>query len=210
MIFNSDMKPNNKNPNSGHPVDKNRDYGYPDHGRGNYKRQDRKNQEILEKRAKALAKKPEKQNNYGQTLEVVEFMLDKERYGIEAEYIQEIHPLKEYTPLPFTPSFVMGIINIRGQILSIIDIKIFFDLPKKGIIDQKKVIIVHANEMNTGILVDSIISVETIPIKDIQPPILTLSKINADFLRGIATGPLIILNVQKIFSDKRMIIHDET
>src|ERR1700722_16299380 len=68
-------------------------------------------------------------------LEVVEFVLGPEHYGIESNHIREIHPLNEFTPLPCTPSFVLGLVNVRGQILSIIDIKKLFDLPEKGLTD---------------------------------------------------------------------------
>lgn len=90
---------------------------------------------ILKERARLLAQEPEKKEA-GDTIEILEFSLAHERYGIETSFIREVYPLKEYTPLPCTPAFVFGLINVRGQVLSIIDMRKFFELPEKGISDH--------------------------------------------------------------------------
>lgn len=162
---------------------------------------------ILRHRAKELAKRPEIEEDTGSCLEIVEFQLAHERYGIEAGYIREVWPLKDYTPLPFTPPFIMGIINVRGQILSLMDIKKFFDLPDKGLTDLNKVIILHDNEMELGILADMIIGVQSVPLKNIQLRLATLSGINASYLKGITKDRLVILDSKKILSDKKIIVH---
>ena len=71
-------------------------------------------QKILRARAQALAREPEAEEAARRTLEVVEFLLAYETYGIESSYVREVYPLKAFTPLPCTPPFVLGIINIRG------------------------------------------------------------------------------------------------
>ena len=76
---------------------------------------------ILEIRAKALAK--EEVSSTDEYIEVVEFMISYEKYGLETKYVSEVYPLTDITPLPCTPPFVMGIINLHGQIMSIIDLK---------------------------------------------------------------------------------------
>jgi purine-binding chemotaxis protein CheW len=104
---------------------------------------------ILRERARILAREMEKKREGG-TLEVVEFLLAKEHYGIESSAIREVYPLKDYTPLPCVPSFVLGLLNVRGRIISVIDIKRFFDLPEKGISDLNKVIILQDDKMEFG------------------------------------------------------------
>ncbi len=89
----------------------------------------------------------------------MKFLLTHENYGIESVYVREVHPLKELTPLPCTPSFVLGIINVRGQILSVIDLKKFFDLPAQEPTSLNKVIIFHNNRIEFGILADAVIGV---------------------------------------------------
>ena len=86
---------------------------------------------VLKERATALARE-EKEEKTGQSVEIVVFILATERYGLETSYIEEVWPLKDFTPLPGTPAFVLGIINVRGRIVSVVDIKKFFDMPEKG------------------------------------------------------------------------------
>src|SRR5439155_25417175 len=123
--------------------------------------------------------------------------------------VREVYPLKELTPLPCTPPFVLGIINVRGKILSVIDIKKFFDLPEKGLTDLNKVIIVHADEMELGILADALLGVRAIPLEELQPSLPTLTGIRAEYLKGVTKDRLVILDTEKILSDKGIIVHEE-
>ena len=87
---------------------------------------------ILQERAKNLAREGPADQGARKQLDVVEFLLAYERYAIESHWVREVHPLKEITPLPGTPAFVLGIINVRGRIVSVVDLKAFFDLPVRG------------------------------------------------------------------------------
>lgn len=164
---------------------------------------------ILKKRAQVLARAPKGEEDAGECLEVVEFLLAYEKYGIESAYIREVYPLKDLTPLPCTPPFVLGIINVRGQILSVIDLKKFFDLPGKGLTDLNRVIIIQAENMEFGILADAILSIRLIPVSEIQASLPTLTGIRAEYLRGVTSDRLVVLNVAKILSDPGLIVHEE-
>ncbi len=129
-------------------------------------------------------------------------------YGIESCHIREIHPLSEFTPLPSTPAFVLGLVNVRGQILSIIDIKKLFDLPEKGLTDLNKVIVVHANQMELGILADAIVGVRSIALEEFQPALPTLTGIRAEYLKGITKDPMVVLDVEKILSDEKILVNE--
>ncbi|MDA8325786.1 MAG: chemotaxis protein CheW [Nitrospiraceae bacterium] len=83
---------------------------------------------ILRKRALALAKEPEAPDS-GEHIDVLEFLLARERYAVESSYVREVWPLKDLTPVPCTPPFVLGIIGVRGRILSVLDLKKFLNLP---------------------------------------------------------------------------------
>ncbi len=164
---------------------------------------------ILKARADLLARQSGAARETGEVIEIVEFMLANERYGIESSFVREVYPLRDYTPLPCTPTFVLGLINIRGQILSIIDIKKFFDMAENGISDLNNVIIVQQYNMEFGILADSILGVRDIGIKDIQPPLPTLTGIREAFLKGITADRGVILDAKKLLADKRIIVHEE-
>lgn len=162
---------------------------------------------ILRTRARLLAQEPEQVVGEGIALEVVEFLLAQERYGIESAYIREIYPLKEITPVPCTPPFVLGIINLRGQILSVIDPKKFFNLPDQAV-EARKVIVVHTPEMELGILVDAVLGVQAIPAGQIQPSLFTSSGITESYFHGLTAERLIILDVAKILNDPRLIVYE--
>jgi purine-binding chemotaxis protein CheW len=164
---------------------------------------------ILKERAKALAREPKENEAAEAQLEVVEFLLAYERYAIESSYVREVHPLKELTPLPGTPPFVLGIINVRGRILSVVDIKKFFDLPEKGLTDLNKVIILQSDEMEFGVLADVILGVRTIPLGELQPSLPTLTGIREDYLRGVTGERVVILDAEKLLSDPKMIVHQD-
>ena len=165
--------------------------------------------EILKTRASELAREVEKKEKDETHLEVVEFLLANERYALELDFIREIYPLKEFTALPCTPNFVMGIINVRGQILSIIDLKKFFSLPEKGFTDLDRILILRSDEKEFGILADEILGVQSIPISDIQPSLPTLSGIRDKYLKGITVERIVILNGEKILSDTEIVVHEE-
>ncbi len=165
-----------------------------------------KKAEILKARARALAKEAEKVDKDESYLEVVEFLLAHEKYALELTNIREVCHLKDLTPLPGTPSFVVGIINVRSQILSIIDLKKFFELPEKGITNLNRVIILHSDEMEFGILADEILGVRSIPLKNIQASLPTLTGIREKYLKGVTRDRVVVLDGGKILSDPKMVV----
>src|SRR5712692_1713421 len=140
---------------------------------------------VLRARAMELAREAEQEKTAEETMEIVEFLLAHEKYGIQSSYVREVCPLKELTPVPCTPPFVLGIVNVRGQVLSVIDIKKFFDLPEKGLTNLNKVIILRNDKMEFGILADLILGVRFIPVSQIQPSLPTLTGIREHYLKGV-------------------------
>jgi purine-binding chemotaxis protein CheW len=171
--------------------------------------EDSEKHKILRERAKKLAIEVTADDAGEETLEIVAFMLSGERFGIESFYIREVYPLKEFTPIPCTPAFVLGVFNVRGQVLSIVDIGRFFDLPGKGITDLNKVIVLSSDGMEFGILADDILGVSIVPVKDIQESLPTLTGIRAEYLKGVTNDRVIILDAPKILADKNLIVHQE-
>lgn len=166
--------------------------------------------EILHSRAEAFSREPEKKDEDQNTIEILEFVLAYERYGVESSFIQEVYPMKTFTQLPCTPPFVLGIINARGRIISVLDIKKFFDLPEKGLTDLNKVIILHSAKMEFGILADAISGMRKIPLAKLQQELPTLTGIRADFLKGVTPDGIIILDGEKFLNDNKIIINDES
>ena len=168
-----------------------------------------KKRTILKSRAKRLAQELEKRGADTDYLEVLEFLLANEAYAIETMFVREVYPMTELTTLPCTPAFVCGLINIRGQILTVIDMKKYFDLPEKGITNLNKVIVVRKDAMELGILADEIIGIRNIPVSELQPPLSTMSGIHAEYLKGVTGERLIVLDMERFLTDRKIIVQEE-
>lgn len=168
--------------------------------------EERKN--TLRARAARLAVEPEKKAAAKEFIEVVEFLLANEKYAVESGYVREIYPLNEITPVPCTPNFVIGIVNVRGQILSVIDIKRFFDLPEKGLTNLNKVIILHSGDMEFGIMADAIVGVRNLNLNEIETSLPTLTGIRKEYLMGITRDREVLIDAGKLLADKGIIVDE--
>jgi purine-binding chemotaxis protein CheW len=168
-----------------------------------------KAQSILQNRAEELATEHREERIDENAIEVLEFILANEHYAVESIYIREVYPMREFTQIPGTPPFVLGLINIRGQILSVIDIRRFFDLPVKGLSDMNRVMVIQTPKMEMGVLVDRIIGVRHVSQDMLQPSLPTLTGIRAEYLRGISCDGLVVLDVQKMVADPKLAVNEE-
>ena len=164
---------------------------------------------VLKARAIALAKEPEKVDNENQFLEIISFRLASETYGIETKYIREVYPLKDFTPIPGTPSFVLGMANIRGRILSVIDLKKFFNLPEKGLGELNKIIIVRNEIMEFGILANSIIGTASLNINDLQTSLPALSEKRNVYIKALTNDRTALLDMEKILNDQDIVVNQD-
>ncbi len=165
--------------------------------------------QILRARAVALARPPESKPAAETQLDVLEFRLAAERYAVEIRHVREVYPLMELTPLPCVPNFVLGVVNVRGRILPVFDLRRLFGLPDQGITDLHRIILVGNEDLEFGLLADVIGSVRSIPLATLQPSLPTLSGIHADYLKGVTPESLVVLNLDRILSDPKIIVHDE-
>jgi purine-binding chemotaxis protein CheW len=165
--------------------------------------------QILRDRARRLSRIPAVIDIASDSLEVLEFRLAQESYALETHYVSEVYPLKDLTPLPGTPAFMLGIVNVRGRIMPVIDIKKFFELPDKGLTDLHRIILVKGNDLELGLLADAIVGVQTVAISQLQVSLPTLTGIRSDYLKGVTAERLIVLDLNRILTDPRIIVHEE-
>jgi purine-binding chemotaxis protein CheW len=164
---------------------------------------------ILKARASALAREPGEVHGDDGGLEAVEFRLSYEQYAIESRYVREVYALESFTPLPCTPRFVLGIANLRGEILSVIDLKRFFDLPEKGLTDLNKLVVLRWGDMLLGILADAIVGVRRVPLADLQPSLPTLTGIREKYLKGVTPQRTVILEAEKLLMDESIVVQEQ-
>jgi len=165
--------------------------------------------QLMEERARELAREPERPQEEIDSLTVLEFDLAYEKYAIDLAHIREVYPLRDITPIPCTPRFIKGMVNLRGQILTVIDLKAFFRLPERGFSDMNKVIVVHVGGMETGILADAIGEVRSLSLDALQASLPTLAGIEESYVRGVTAEGLVVLDVTRILCDKGIVVNDE-
>jgi purine-binding chemotaxis protein CheW len=130
-------------------------------------------------------------------LQLVTFMLGVEEYGIPISQIQEIDRLSRITKVPKAAHFVEGITNLRGEVIPVLDTRKRFDLEVKPADDRTRIIIVELGGVKTGLIVDSVREVLSLPRQDLAPPPGAISSgINQQFISGIG----------KVDNGKRMIV----
>ncbi|MBK6999225.1 MAG: purine-binding chemotaxis protein CheW [Rhodoferax sp.] len=166
-------------------------------------------QRILHERALALAKENTSLATEEAYLEVTSFHLGREQYAFESRMIREIVRLREYTPLPCVPPFIAGILNLRGWIISLLDLRQVFGLPGASITESTQVIVLSDNDMEFGVLIDAIDGVSHIPLSCIQQHAPMLDHQHHKYVRGVTTERMIILDAQQLLHDPLLRVQEE-
>lgn len=163
-----------------------------------------KEQEILKKRAVELAISLDEEKTNFETVEIVEFQLSDERYAIESTSVREVYSLKEFTQLPSIPKYILGVMNIRGEVITVVDLKNLFEIPKKELQTLQKVIVIEENNLVLGILVDNIVGVYLLNKREIKQGVPTLTDIRSEFLLGVTKDQLVIIDAIKFINDIKL------
>ncbi len=174
-------------------------------------------QRIWARRAAQLARVPV-QEEEGEQIELVLVRLGREVYGLDAGFVLDIRPAGQITRVPRVPDWVAGVVNLRGRILSVLDLSRFFGLPEEG--DAGHLVVVETPEMEIALLVDDVLAVEALPASKIQEASDTLCSIRPEYVRGVAecqsvstpangAGMLVVLNLPALLADKRLIVEEE-
>ena len=165
---------------------------------------------ILKNLAIAMAQEPEQKRAASATIGVIAFTLATETYAIESAFVREVYPLRDFTALPGVPPYIFGIINVRGQILPVVDLKKFFNLPEKGLGDLNRVIILYDNQMEFGILADVVNGAQAISVEDILVAPPTITGTGEKYFKGVTKEHIIILDAENILNDEKIIVNQET
>ncbi len=166
-------------------------------------------QEILRQRAVALRGKKTEHTAYGESQMVVAFLLAPERYAIESVYVSEVLTLDKLTVIPGAPSFITGVINLHGKIISIVNLKILFNLKKSGITQLNKIIVLKWDRTEFGIVTDEIEGTFQMCLTSLSSPPSTVNGIEAEYIKGITPNGIIILNAEHILTNKALIVNQK-
>lgn len=166
-------------------------------------------EKILQERAERLSHSKGQIGLFFNELNSMVFLLDNEKYALELSYIREVTLIKEWSPLPCVPRFVVGLMNLRRQILPIFDLRIFFDLPAPKISHENRVIILENEGSPFALLTDGILEVSSIDLSQLMPPLPTLTGVRQEFLKGISADGVLLLDGDRLMTSPRLIIDDD-
>jgi purine-binding chemotaxis protein CheW len=136
-------------------------------------------------------------------IKVIVFRLKEEEYGVEVNQVRSIERMQKITRVPRTAPFVKGVINLRGVVTPIINLRSRFDLEEEVDTESTRIIIVALDDMEVGLIVDAANDVIDVPVDAIEPPPEVVGGIEADYLRGVAKLDqrlLILLNLDKVLN----------
>ena len=136
--------------------------------------------------------------------QVVVFSLGQERYGVDISTVRRIIPIQKIVPVPRCPDFVEGIINLRGRIIPVLDLRRHFGLERRPRGEDERIVWVELGADSVGVIVDSVSSVTRIPEDSIQPAAHVVIGPDVEYIEGIAKigdDLVILLDLTRIIKD---------
>ncbi len=137
------------------------------------------------------------------------FCLDSERYALDSVYLREIVLLKELTPLPTVPPYVAGIFNLRGQIVTALDLRVLLGMPPKPWPLPVPALVLGTTASQFALLADSILGTERFPPQQLQKTLVGLSEIREKYWKGVLPGRLALLDGAKLLGDETLLVKEE-
>ena len=135
----------------------------------------------------------------------VTFHLENEKYGIKVMQVQEVLRMTEIAPVPGAPHYVLGIINLRGNVVTVVDTRRRFGLPDAEADDETRIVIIEADNNVVGILVDSVAEVVDLKSSEIETAPNVGNDESSKYIQGVSSRDdelLILVDVNKLLSDE--------
>jgi purine-binding chemotaxis protein CheW len=162
---------------------------------------------ILEERAAALARSSDSDESSGETISLVVLAVGDERYGVEVQDVQEIDQLEKLTPIPGTPAFWAGVVNLRGSMYPVLDIERYLGLPATDGAENPKVALVSRGGLSVGLLVDEVAEIRKVRTSEIGPPVADGSS-KAEVVRGVTPDMLSVVDLEALLGDPALVVED--
>ncbi|MDR7122697.1 chemotaxis protein CheW [Rheinheimera soli] len=163
--------------------------------------------QALQKRTAALAEKPAEGSL--QLVEVLRFDIGTERYAIHSTYVSEVLPIYQITALFDLPAYMAGICYVRGRVVSVLDLRILFQLPGVGLTDRNMLVLLKNEQMEFGLLVDVIIGIQLLDLTGLNKSLPNLDPIRLRYLQGVTRDQTIFLDGHALLTDPELIISQE-
>lgn len=163
---------------------------------------------LMDERARALARPPAPREA-ADVRDVLTFALGAERYAIETRYVREVVRLAEFSPVPGAPEFVLGVTNLRGEILCLVDLRKFFDVSSKGLTDLSRMVVMGIERAEFGVLVDETFEIAKLPPDHIVPAPESVAGVGREYLLGVTREALIALDGAAVLRDPQLYVNQD-
>jgi purine-binding chemotaxis protein CheW len=164
---------------------------------------------ILQERAQELARPLEDTHTATQMLDLVVCALAGARYGMAMAHVLEVIPLRELTPVPGAPPFVVGVMHHRGNLLPILDLSRLLALAGQDVTQGSRVVAVEVDGMTFGMLVEAVEATLQIAVSEVVPLPATLTDERTPWLQGVTTGMVTVLDMVALAHDPRVVVNEE-
>ena len=137
------------------------------------------------------------------TIQVVSFKLGSEEYGVDIAQVQEINRMVAVTHVPRGPQFMEGVINLRGQLIPIIDLRARFGMARAEHTKNTRIVVTEIGAKRVGMVVDSVSEVLRLPVEDIEPAPEMITGVDTEYIRGVGKIEdrlIILLDLARIIS----------
>jgi purine-binding chemotaxis protein CheW len=161
---------------------------------------------VMEDRARALARIPTAPPGATEVIEVATFSVANEHYAIETRHICEVARFVDVTPVPGAPDFFAGLLNLRGEILAVFDLRRFFGLTSGEVSELSRVIVLGRDCVEFGMLAGALGEVRTVRIDELHELPGSVAGISREFVRGVTARALVVLDGAAMLHDDRLFI----
>ncbi len=161
-------------------------------------------EEVLRERAARLAQ-IEEVEEHADHLKLLVLLLDDEWYAVEVTCVREVLHGAEITRVPCTPSYVLGIISVRGEIVSVCDVKEALGLTLEPTMGKPPIVVVEVGDVVTGLAADEVADIVEIPTASLEPALTAVDRFGAEYISGEAMieGKLVaVLNVERLVAQE--------
>jgi purine-binding chemotaxis protein CheW len=155
---------------------------------------------LLKLRAERLASVPV-DTQQGDQIEVIICRLGDERYAVETRVLRAVQWTGAATPVPSTPDYVLGLVSIRGEIITLLELAAMLGLPTRSISSQtgtRPALLIGLSGVRAGLVVDEVLGVDQMRLDTLQPALS-----GREFARGVAPGPIVLLDVESLLKSGR-------